>query len=183
MQVFKRLKAQNLIEFVFIFPVLLIVTLVILEVALYWQDVNAVYNLNQEINANIALIEQNNYVMGQECSAASKSLELLQKKDKMITLAGDLKYIKKTTDGQEPFALYQFEGGAVNTEKGTEPMVTLWVDCRSPYEKGVSTQLQFFHKTLIIKAEIPRIDGEPPIIIIPSNIFISSPNVTTIRHY
>ena len=74
MQIFKRLNntkpAQNVIEFVFILPILIFVTLVIFEVGLFWQDVNAIYNLNAEINANLALINPGGLNIGDTRPAA-----------------------------------------------------------------------------------------------------------------
>ena len=84
MQILKRVKiksltAQNLVEFIFDFPLLIFMTLVIFEVALFWQDVNSVYNLNQEINANVALVDNSNLNLGDSCPAANKALDILKK--------------------------------------------------------------------------------------------------------
>ena len=179
MQVFKRLKrGQNLIEFTFIFPILIISTLVILEVALYWQDVNSIYNLNSEINANLALQEGKGQHLGDKCMAAQEALKLLKKRQKMIT-STDLDFTESTLDGKEPFAVYKYES---TTKLSGKPLVTLWVDCRNPFEDGYTTQLEFYHKTLIISASIPTLKGEP-IVVIPKDIYIATPKENTIKHY
>ncbi|MEI8129377.1 MAG: hypothetical protein WCG95_07155, partial [bacterium] len=64
-----------------------------------------------------------------------------------------------------------------------KPQIVLWVDCRNPFEKGIITQLEFYHKTLIIKATIPNFSGGEGIVVIPENIFIASPKLNTIKHY
>lgn len=190
MQVFKRInlfklrRAQNLIEFVFVFPTLIILTLVIFEVALFWQDANIIYNVNSEINANVALDDYSsnnaNMALGQTCPAATTALAVLQKKDAAITLQHTI-YDKTILDGQEPYALYKYiSQSKVN---GTSPRIALWVDCRNPFENGITTQIEFYHSTLIFKASIPRFDKPEPIVIIPDNIFIASPKLNTIRHY
>lgn len=201
MQIFKRMinnkkrsRAQNIIELVFVFPILIFMTLVIFEVALFWQDVNSVYNLNAEINANIALIDNSGMSLGDRCTAAKAAIEILKKKDAMISL-NDPSYNDEIAPkvptpiddpdlvlyGKEPFALYTYKSSKM--KGSTKPQIALWVDCRNPFENGVTTQLEFFHKTLIVKASIPRFDGGSPIDVIPENIFISSPKLNTIRHY
>lgn len=191
-----RLPAQNLIEFIFIFPILIFITLIIFEVALFWQDVNSIYNLNAEINANVALLTYTGKVLGNTCPAAiddpvnypNSAISILKKKDSTITLS-DTTYTKSIVDGSEPFALYRFSGGPnitssnINGVIETNPQITLWVDCRNPFENGVTTQIEFYHKTIIMKASIPRFDKPQPIVIIPDNIFIASPKLNTIRHY
>lgn len=188
MSIFKRIAlyrsnpAQNLIEFIFVFPILIFLTLVIFEVALFWQDVNSIYNLNAEINANVALLDSSNMVLGDTCKAASKALEILEKKDSMISLTNPT-YTKKILDGSEPFALYKYWANEITVGGVTKPQISLWVDCRNPFEDGVMTQIEFYHKTLIMKASIPRFDKPEPIEVIPENIFIASPKLNTIRHY
>lgn len=184
--VFNDFQAQNLIEFAFIFPILIILTLVIFEVSLFWQDVNSIYNLNAEINANAALMEYTGLTLGNVCPAADdtpkqpkSAINILKAKASSISLT-DPNFVKTVLDGNEPFALYKFTSGLVN---GTDPQMTLWVDCRNPFENGVMTQIQFYHKTMIIKATIPRFDKPEGIVIIPDNVFIASPKLNTIRHY
>ena len=183
MQVFKRLgerfKAQNLIEFAFIMPILILLTLAVFEVAFYWQEVNAIYSLNNEINANVALENPSNLNFGQMCPAAITARDILQIKDSQISI-NDPVYKTEVLDGGEPFALYKIS--STSTIKG-KPQVALWVDCRNPYEDGVVTQIEFYHKTLVMKASIPRFDKPEPIVIIPDNVFIASPKLNTVRHY
>lgn len=186
MQVFKRInlfkskRAQNLIEFVFVFPTLIILTLVIFEVALFWQDANIIYNLNSEINANVAILDYSKLKLGIDtCPAATTALDILQKKDAAITL-NNTTYDKTILDGQEPYALYNYL--SKSTVNGNR-QVTLWVDCRNPFENGITTQIEFYHKNLIIRASIPRFDQPEPIVLIPDNILIASPKLNTIRHY
>lgn len=173
--------AQNLIEFVFVFPILIFLTLVIFEVALFWQDVNSIYNLNAEINANVALIDfpSLNLNLTDECPAAATALAVLQKRDSMISLTNPT-YTKTVTNGNEPFALYKYTS---NTTVGANPQTTLWVDCRSPFEEGITTQIEFYHKTMVMKATIPRFDKPEGIVIIPDNVFIASPKLNTIKQY
>jgi len=180
----KAKKSQNLIEFVFIMPILIFITLSIFEVALYWQDVNSIYSLNEAINANAALEDTKNMSMGTPCTAATKSLAILEARDSSISMNNPT-YTKMIIDGTEPFALYEYDGGNQIADNlgESKPQITLWVDCRSPFEEGIITQLEFYHKTMVMKASIPRFDGKPAIVIIPDNIFISSPKLNTVRHY
>jgi len=204
MQVFKRVEfnkknAQNLIEFSFVLPLLIFLTLCIFEVALFWQDVNAIYSLNTEINANAALIDPRTMALGTTCTSATNALNTLKAKAATISLDSNATYsINPEPDssgnaGHEPFSLYKITSSdsvSVNyfdsTGKkttGASPRVTMWVDCTNPFENGVTTQVQFYHKTLVMQASIPRFDKAEPIVIIPSNILIASPKLNTIRHY
>lgn len=176
------LHSQNLIEFVFVLPILIFLTLVIFEVALFWQDVNAIYNLNTEINANIALKDNSNLNIGDTCTSAASALGILEKRDTMISFTNPT-YTKNIMDGTEPFALYQYWANNITVGSETKPQISLWVDCRNPFEEGVTTQIEFYHKTLIMKASIPRFDKGEPIEIIPEHVFIASPKLNTIRHY
>lgn len=182
-----KTKGQNLVEFVFVFPILIFLTLGIFEVALFWQDLNSIYALNSEINANVALLDTNNMQLGTRCSAATDAFAILEKKDSMISLNNpgynDGAAINDSSlidDGKEPFALYKYKS---NNLVAGKPQITLWVDCRNPFENGVMTQIEFYHKTMIMKASIPRFDKPDPIVIIPDNVFIASPKLNTIRHY
>ena len=158
---------------------LIFLTLVIFEVALFWQDLNSIYALNTEINANVALIDPRGMKLGDECTYATKALEILDKKDSAISLS-DTTYTPNILYGTKPFALYRYTSA---TTVAGNPQISLWVDCRNPFEKGVTTQVEFFHKTIIMKASIPRFDKPEAIVIIPDNVFISSPKLNTIRQY
>ena len=186
----KKRIAQNLVEFIFVLPILLVLTLVIFETALFWQDVNSVYNLNAEINANAALADTSNMTSGSRCTAATTALAFLEKRDSMISLnnptyndSAAINDASLVTDGSEPFALYKFTANPITVGGVTKPQVALWVDCRSPFEKGIMTQIEFFHKTMLIQATIPSFDGGAGIVVIPKNIFIASPKLRTLRHY
>lgn len=179
--------SQNLIEFVFVLPILIFLTLIIFEVALFWQDVNSIYNLNAEINANAALLNYSNLVLGNICPAAddtrpTSAISILKAKDSMISLTNPT-YTKSILDGNEPFALYKYSANSITVGGTTKPQIALWIDCRNPFEDGVTTQIEFYHKTMIMKASLPRFDKPEPIVIIPDNIFIASPKLDTIKHY
>lgn len=178
-------------------------SLAIMEVALYWQDVNTIYNLNAEINANVALLDYTGKNKGDVCIAADDSknpdgtyvtehsaIATLDRIDSAITLTNPTytNHVRAAANGDgktEPFVLYKFQGGSPITASNGESasQITLWVDCRNPFEEGVTTQLEFYHKTLVMKASIPRFDKPEPIVIIPDKIFIASPKLNTLRHY
>lgn len=195
MQIPKRIKnkkiGQNLIEFIFIIIIVLPLTLIIFEAALYWQDVNAISDLNAEINANVALNNPQSLELHKECPAATIALETLKKRDNMISLS-DVDYEKVISQGTtEPFVLYKFQSSNQIQSRSKlksvtppliRPQVTLWVDCRNPFEQGISTQLEFYHKTLIMSAQIPNFSGES-LTLIPKYFFISSPKLNTLRNY
>lgn len=188
-------KAQNLVEFVFVFPMLIFLTLVIFEIGFFWQETNAIYNLNAEINANVALLDYSKLAWGTRCPAAdpanpNSAISILKKRDDMISLTDNtyndslaINDAGLVANGKEPFAQYTFKAGSVTVNGSQVPQITLWVDCRNPFEDGITTQIQFFHKTILMKASIPRFDKPENIVIIPDHILIASPKLSTIRHY
>lgn len=190
MQIFKRLReknhcGQNLVEFVFIIPMLIFLSLIIFEVSVYWQEVNAVSSLNTEINANAALADTKNMEYGITCPAAVKAKLVLEQRGKQISVNDPIYSFDTSEDpGKPPFVLYKIiSNTTVTTKDGIKPQVTLWVDCRNPYENGITTQIYFYHKTLIFKAYLPSFDKSEPIEVIPENIFVTSTKLNTIRHY
>lgn len=193
MQIFKRITsnskrlAQNLIEFVFIAVIIIFLTLGIFEVSLFWQEVNAIYSLNEEIAANVALVDTSPLTMHTICPAATRAVEILKLKDAIVTSHNDPPDYTEDTDGEDgedPFKLYKYVStNTVTYEGNQEPQVTMWVDCRNPYEDGIITQLEFYHKLVVMGASIPSFTSPEPIEIIPNSIFIASPKVNTVRHY
>lgn len=204
MQIFKRLifntkPAQNLVEVAYIIPILVFFTLIMLEVGLFWKDLNAIYSLNAEINANIANLDYTKMTLGAgvcpavDAANTKSAVSILNLKGSRISLS-DNSYTLTPVEGKAPFAMYKYSTGDISViQKGsgstdvettvTKPQITLWVDCRNPFEDGVTTQIEFFHKTLFMKARMPRFDGGQGYVIIPDHWFIASPKLNTIRQY
>jgi Flp pilus assembly protein TadG len=200
---FKHLNGQNLVEFVLVFPMLIIITISIFEVALLWQDINTIYSINTEINAKAALLNINDMEPGKVCPVAEQARQIIEKKAPIVsaldvTFPQDADH-KEVLDGakinvkdssgnvttsQEPFALYEYKSNVSTNVSGvTKPVATLWVDCRNPFENGITTQVEFYHKTLIMHLAIPNFQTGQSIEVIPKNIYIASPKLNTLRHY
>ncbi|MBP7212233.1 pilus assembly protein [bacterium] len=196
---YRRKKGQNLVEFVLVFPMIILMTLCIFEIAFFWQDVNMIYSINTQINARAALVSPREMSAGDVCPAAQTAVELMHAKTPMEALVKP-QFKKTILDGakmpktdsttgtntitNEPFALYKYTSTAtVTTKDGTQPVATLWVDCRNPFEDGIITQIQFYHKTMIMHASLPNFKDNTPIDIIPENILITSPKLNTLSHY
>src|SRR5574344_2197684 len=139
----KKFKGQNLIEFVFIIPLLIFMTLCIFEVALFWQDVNTIYSINNELNANAALINTDTLALKQRCPVATEATEIMEKKAPIVSMT-NLSFKTTVVDGKtEPFVLYKITSSANVASLGV-PVATLWVDCRNPFENGITTQMEFY---------------------------------------
>ena len=182
---FSKRLAQNIIEFTFVFPILVIFALVLFELGFFWQNVNSVYNLNNEINANISDVNYgpSKIQMGTTCPAATEALSLIKTRGPVVMgMNSDFMMTKLLdTNTTEPFALYKYTSS--ETAKNGQPIMTLWVDCRNLFEDGISTQIEFFHKVVVLHASIPRFDGGEAIDVIPENILIASPKTVSIRQY
>jgi len=82
--------------------------------------------------------------------------------------------------GTRPYALYQLDSTETRVIDGTPtPIVTIMIDYRNIDEDGITVQLIYQYRTMLVGASLPVLGGAP-IVIIPRDIPISS---TKIRQY
>lgn len=160
--------AQNLIEFVYIFPLVVFLGLAVFELALFWKSVNTVNMINEEIASNAVLSAdiQGNGI----CIQAQNALDTLKKRDIVFTQY-HLTYKNSVVAGQEPYAQYRFYSDQKFKKK---PMVVLDVDCQNPEKAGITTQLRYQHHLSFIPAKIPGRGSNEPIEIFPSSVEVIS---------
>lgn len=187
-------KAQNIIEFVFIFPLLFVVILVIIEVAMFWKSVSVVQNIALKAGSNAVLqpITSNMTTVSPsdtDCSdgacsnfVVAKALEVVKNSHPILGV-GNLTYTcsVKTSSGSgdstyygtPPFAYYDCKSSQSNNGV---PTIELTVDTRSVSTHGVITQLTFNYHTFILSASVPLPDGSE-LVVIPETVPISSTKV------
>jgi len=170
-------KAQNLIEFVYIFPLVVFLGLAIFELALFWKSVNYVNMINEEITANAVL--SSDIQEDTMCIQAQNALEALKKRGYIFTQY-NLTYKTSTISGQEPYAHYRFYS---DQKVKSKPVVTLDVDCQNPQTAGITTQLRHQYQLKIIPAKIPGYGGSEPIEIFPSQVEIISAKKKVRGHF
>lgn len=180
--------AQNLIEFVFVFPLVFFLIMAIFELAMFYRTVHAVQNVAVQVAAKAATqvitSDMISTTIGDPSfnAAAQSALDTIKaKKGALGSL--DFDTFQVTTNsafGTPPYTLYEFTSDrTIHTSTGDKPLVTLRVDCSNPLEKGIKTQLIYYYVTIIFAAEVPLPNGDV-MTIIPKDIAISS---TKIQQY
>ena len=152
-----KIKAQNLIEFIVVIPILIIVILGIIEYSLFWNNVQIV----QRIALKAAIGASSQYVDDSYTSsdmgnatfnpAALKAMQIVQQNTGSLGVGNiTFSYLDPgSTYGQKPYSLYTFYSSQTrNTYLGTMPVMTLTVDYTDPYNQGVVTQLIYQYKSV-----------------------------------
>lgn len=174
--------AQNLVEFVFVFPLVIILVMAIFELSMFYRTVHAVQNVALQAAANAAtqIITDSqtstSFGNAQFNKAADVAAKIVQGKQGSLGRVNfnnfDLEVMEEY--GAPPYSIYKFTSDT--KIDGSKPLVTLLVDCTDPYGKGVSTQLIYHYVTIIFAAKVPLPDGNV-ITIIPSQVEISSSKI------
>ncbi|MFA6989998.1 MAG: TadE family protein [Candidatus Gastranaerophilaceae bacterium] len=181
-------KSQNLIEFIFVFPLVVFLVMAIFELAMFYRTVHAVQSVAFQAAAKAATQIIKNDMTSTSIGDPSFNVAIqsaldtvIAKKGALGTLDFDTFQIKTYSDfGSPPYTLYELTSDrTINTTTGAEPLVTLWVDCSDPMEKGIKVQLKYYYVTIIFAAEVPLPDGRK-MTILPKDIAISS---TKIQQY
>lgn len=183
--------AQNLIEFVFIIPLLIVILFGILEFAIFYRNVSVVEDIATEaaVAASRKLVldtmTSNNIAdtsnAGFNKAAKAARDVVMMKRGKLglsnLTLAyNDL----GAGFGARPYALYEIVSTQTRLVDGVAtPIITLVVDYRAPNEDGMMVQLTYQYQTLLLGIQLP-VFGSTPVVLIPRDIPISS---TRIKQY
>jgi hypothetical protein len=190
----KKRKAQNLIEFVIVIPILIIIIFGIIEIAVFWRTVNTV----QQTALSVAEAAASAYfntdtfnASGTACAnstitsdtttnpAVCKALETLQ--EKLPALGFENITFKKvdlgSAYGSEPFMFYEYQNEAKDNLKAGD--IKIDIDYRDPYKNGVIVQMNYNYTTILLGCAF-ILPGGNEIVIIPKNIEVTS---TKIQQY
>ena len=190
-------QAQNLIEFVFIMPLLIVMIFGIVEYSLFWKKSQTV----QELALKAAIAASGQIVLGNQTSndmtnsffnpAALQAANLIQSQIGSLGV-NNISFnnpviVSTNTSGTyniaAPYTLYMFTSTIqANTTSGTQPLITLNVDYTDPYDNGVIVQLIYQYTTLFGGMQFSLPNGNK-IVIIPSNIPISSTKIQQYINY
>lgn len=167
-------KAQSLIEFVIVIPLLIVILFGIMEMAMFWRAVQTVQQIALE--AGVIASGQTTYTSGPN-TAVDKAANFVQGRVKSLGINGLVLTKTILTDpADQPFAAYQFKGG---TAPNGQPLIVLVIDSRNPVTKGIVTQLTYQYRTLLLGLEF-NVPGGKTISILSRDIPISS---TKIQEY
>lgn len=193
-------KGQNLVEFVFIMPVLVFVIFAVIELSFYWKNVHAVQNVAVQAGARAVTAIVTEYQTGTDignlCNdsnysdasagclnyAASLAFNTLLERygsfvyrDLTFTLAA----IESAKYGAPPYTRYKFDS---NEQLNGRPILTLYVDYSDPYKEGLVTQVVLQHHPLFLNFGVGSPDGESFMLM--QDIYeISSTKVKQHSHY
>ncbi|MDD3014255.1 MAG: TadE/TadG family type IV pilus assembly protein [Candidatus Gastranaerophilales bacterium] len=175
-----RKSGQNLVEFAAIIPLLVFLIFSIIEFSMYWTTVNAVQGMAQTASTKMASV----YVS--EASTANPAV--VQALSSIIEnsnfLGEELIFTDISTDtSTRPFAVYQYQSVELrNTDAGEKPVMKVTIDYRDPYKDGITLQLSYRYRTILLGASLP-LPGTDPLVIIPSGFEIISKRNQQYRSY
>jgi len=183
--------AQNLIEFVFIIPLLIVILFGILEFAIFYRNVSVV----EDIATEAAVAASRRFVLDTMTSnniadtsntgfnkATKAAIDVVTKRSGSFGIpVGTFVYNDLGVGfGTRPYALYEIVSTQTRAVDGVStPILTLVVDYRSPGEDGIMVQLTYQYQTLLLGIQLP-VFGSTPVVLIPRDIPISS---TRIKQY
>lgn len=183
-------KGQNLVEFVFVLPILIIAILSIVEFAVFWRHSQAVQEIALEAAAGAAqkYVEVDTSINTTKCNAAvDRAFTIFKNRLDALGMSGAAFGSKQIlANSTEPLAAYKYSSIQTENVKGnTMPKVELIVDYRQPYEKGVIVQVIYQYVTMFLGLELslPGTNSTQQIVIIPKNITISSTKINQYVHY
>lgn len=184
--------AQNLVEFVLVFPLLIILLLGILEFGLFFRNVSVVQDIAEEaavaasrkIVTDTMACQSSTYVSScgnlstfNSAILAATNVVLKRKGSLGINTLSFTYNDLGSTFGNEPYTIYQMDSLENRIINGVvTPILSLIVDYRNPIQNGISLQLVYQYRTLLIGASFPVMGGTP-IVIIPRDMAIRSTNV------
>ena len=185
MRIRKRLsRAQNLIEFVVVIPILILILFGIIELALFWKTINNVQEIALEAAAGAAA----QYVPDDAASnaGADKAINIVQNRVKSLEIE-KITFTEQATDpmyGTKPFTLYEYDSVSKATlaDGSQVPLIKLIVDYRDPYKNGVITQLIYQYRTVLLGMEF-SMPGGSKVVIIPRDIEVSSTKIQQYKNY
>jgi Flp pilus assembly protein TadG len=194
-------QAQTLVEVVFILPILLIVLFGVLEYGVYYRNLNLVQDIANESAVIVAKTTVLNTMTATNLADTSSSgmnaavlavISSITKRRGQLGLKSltfnyaNQPYANNPTSsynnnagqwGSCPNTIYQLDSVQTRTINGTsKPIVSIIIDYRSPDTDGISVQVMYWHRTLLLGAKWPVLGG-PPIVILPRDIQIFSTNV------
>jgi len=173
-------RGQNLVEFAAIIPLLVFLIFSIIEFSMYWATVNAVQGIALNTSTKMASV----YVSETSGSndAVDKALSLIKTNSKF--LGEEVTFNDISTDiTTRPFAVYKYESSQTrNTDAGSKPVMTVTIDYRDPYKEGITLQLTYQYRTILLGVKLP-IPGKNPIAIIPKDIKITSTKTQQYNSY
>lgn len=164
-------RAQNIIEFVLLFPLTIFIVLIIFELAMMWHSMNTAEMINREINSNLN-VDYNTYAHlqnGDTCPAITdlmRNNSILANKTKVLLRRNDITFNSRLqTNQNEPFGVYQIS----SNEGGENPFIRYIVDCRNPYDNGIETKLIYRYSAMFFSFLLPRFDSSERIVVIGNN--------------
>lgn len=189
----KKIKAQNLIEFALVLPLIVVMFFGIIELSLFWKTINNVQSiaLQAASAASGTFVAENqtgSVVSNTNFNAAvSKAASIVVARSKSLNIDSlafnSLTAFNGGQFGDRPYSMYVLESTQTKKIDGVDkPVLTLTVDYRDPYKQGVVVQLSYYYSTVLLGAEF-TMPGGKKVTIIPKNIAVSSTKIQQYINY
>ena len=184
-------KAQSIVEFVLVFPLMIILIYGVIEFGLYYRMTYVVQDIAEEAAAASSRelvsdsMTDNIMTSANFNQAAARAAYAVKKSGGVLAVANlTLNYTDMgATYGSRPYALYEFNSTATRTINGVStPIVKLYFDYRHPFDNGIAVQLIYQYKTFFGGLSLPLPNGES-ISILPQNIAVISTRVQSYSTY
>lgn len=184
--------AQYLIEFVFVFPLMILSLFAILEYGVYYRNVNLVQDIANEAavvaaTAHITDTQTSTNIGNTDpvtgCNAGVlEAMNSLSGRTRQLGIAstnwGDSGNYSSGGWGFPPYSIFELQSSDTTSVDGiATPTVTIFIDYRDPKAEGVTVQISFIHQTLLFGLSIPVFGSKEPITIIPRTVSIRSTEV------
>jgi len=172
-------RGQNLVEFAAIIPLLVFLIFSIIEFSMYWTTVNAVQGIALNASAKMASV----YVSESSSVNPAVATAIASITDNSKFLGDKMILSNVFTTSAEPFTIYEYQSQQKRiTNQGEKPVMTAIIDYRDPYKEGITLQLNYQYRTILLGASLP-IPGNEPLVIIPRDIEIISKKTQQYNSY
>lgn len=191
MKIFSKNKAQYTVEFVLIFPLVLLLVFAVVEFGFYFRAVFIVQDIAEEA-ATVASREfvdpnmiSNDITSTNFNPAAIAAFDVITNRAASLAVSNVVLTYNDlgSTYGARPYALYEFTSTQTRNVNGANvPIISLLVDYRIPDQDGVAIQVIYQYKTFFFGMSFPLPNGQN-VTILPRDIAISSTRVQAYANY
>jgi len=184
-------KAQYSVEFVLIFPLLILLLFGTIEFGLYYRNVYIVQDIAEEAatTASREIVNDsmfdNTMISASFNAAAASAAQVVINRSTSLSIPGLILDYNDlgTTYGNRPYALYEFNSTATRNIDGVNtPIIQLLVDYRDPSQDGVALQVVYQYRPIFGGVAIPLFNGGN-VVILPQHIPISSTRIQAYSTY
>lgn len=187
-------RAQYIIEFVFVFPILILALFAVIEYGLFYRDVHVIQDIAYEaatvaakaqVFSTQTAISLNNVDPLTGCNAATIAVKnAIDKRTSQLDMVGNMGWgllvygnSGPETWGIEPYTVYEIQSDKLKSVNGVDtPVLKIILDYRNGADGDLTLQISYVHQTVFFGMSFPVVGGDP-VVIIPNTFLINSTEV------